>query len=139
MFARLQTREAGMSVEPVAWESFTWRSGADSYHFEIKDQGLIGTISTSGGRSFALTMVVWEALFDALKTNRKAKTKAEQNLPPRAGARWTEHESDELAAKFRSGRSIDDLAREHARTNWAIEGQLAKLGLWDRIERRRVA
>ena len=60
-------------------------------------------------------------------------------MPPRYGARWTQQETDELAAKFKSGRSIDDLAREHARTVWAIEGQLAKLGLWDRIERRSVA
>jgi hypothetical protein len=137
--ALVKTAEAVMSVEPVAWESFAWRSGADEYRFEIKDRGLIGSLSASGGRNFALPMVVWEALLDAIKTNRKAKAKSEMNLPPRAGARWTEHESDELAAKFRSGRSIDDLAREHARTTWAIEGQLAKLSLWDRIERRRVA
>jgi hypothetical protein len=128
-----------MSVEPLAWESFSWRSGAETYRFDIQDQGLIGSLNVSDGRRFALPVVVWEALFDAVKTNRKAKLKAEENLPPRYGARWTQQEGDELAAKFRSGRSIDDLAREHARTVWAIEGQLAKLGLWDRIERRSVA
>ena len=128
-----------MSVEPVAWESFAWRSGAEEYRFNIKDRGLIGHISVSDGRNFALPIVVWEALFDAVKINRKAKTKADVNLPARAGARWSETESDELAAKFKSGRSVDDLAREHAWTAWGIEGQLAKLGLWDRTERRRVA
>ena len=128
-----------MSVEPVAWGSFTWRSGADTYRFDIQDQGLIGRLSFANGRNFSLPMVVWEALFDTIKTNRKAKAKADTNLPPRAGARWTDSESDELAAKYRSGRSIDDLAREHARTVWAIETQLSKIGLWDRIERRRIA
>lgn len=127
-----------MSVESVAWASFSWQSGADRYRFDITDRGLIGNISAPNGRSLALPMVVWEALLDAVKTSRKSKSKIESNLPPRAGARWTEPESDELAAKFKSGRSIDDLAREHARTVWAIEGQLAKLGLWDRLERRRV-
>ena len=128
-----------MSEEPLVWESFTWKSGAETYRFDVRDKGLIGSLSVSDGRNFALPMAVWEAMLDAVKTNRRAKAKADENLPPRAGARWTETESDELAAKFRSGRSVDDLAREHARTVWAIEGQLAKLGLWDRIERRRVA
>lgn len=128
-----------MSNEQIAWQSFSWKSGAETYRFEIKDSGLIGCLSVSDGRSFGLPVIVWEALFDAVKTNRKAKAKSDVNLPPRYGARWTGHETDELAAKFKSGRSIDDLAREHARSVWGIEGQLAKLGLWDRIERRRVA
>jgi hypothetical protein len=128
-----------MSGEGLTWESFAWRSGAEDYRFEIKDSGLIGTVLVTDGRKFALPIVVWEAMFDAVKTNRKAKAKTEVNLPPRAGARWSDQESDELMVKFKSGRSVDDLAREHARSVWGIEGQLAKLGLWDRIERRRVA
>jgi hypothetical protein len=128
-----------MSAEPIVWESFAFKTGAEAYVFEVRDKGLIGALSVSDGRKFALPLVVWEALFDAVKTNRRAKLKAEENLPPRAGARWTGTEIDELEAKFRSGRSIEDLAREHARTVWAIEGQLAKMGLWDRLERRRVA
>ena len=127
-----------MSVESVAWDSFSWRSGAENYRFDIRDHGLIGVINVSDGRTFALPMVVWDAMFDAIKTTRKSKAKADTNAPARYGARWSEKESDELAAKFRSGRSIDDLAREHARTVWSIEGQLTKMGLWDRIERRRV-
>ena len=50
--------EEGMSVEPVAWESFAWRSGAEEYRFNIKDRGLIGHISVSDGRNFALPIVV---------------------------------------------------------------------------------
>ena len=127
-----------MSVEFVAWESFSWRSGAETYCFEVRDRGLIGRLSVSDGRAFALPLVVWEAMFDAIKTNRKAKAKVEANLPPRSGTRWTGSESDELSAKFKTGRSVDDLAREHGRTVWGIEGQLTKLGLWDRIERRAI-
>jgi hypothetical protein len=122
--------------EPVVWESFSWRSGAETYRFEVQDRGLIGRLAISDGRGFALPMIVWEAMLDAIKTSRKAKLKSEENLPPRAGTRWSERESDELAAKFRTGRSIDDLAREHARTSWAIREQLGKLGLWDRIGQR---
>lgn len=127
-----------MSVEPVSWETFVWRAGAETYRFELSDRGLIGRLSVSDGRTFALPAVAWEAMLTAVKENRKARSKVDSNLPARAGARWTETESDELAAKFRSGRSIEDLAREHARTAWGIEGQLAKLGLWDKVERRRV-
>ncbi|MEQ1718363.1 MAG: hypothetical protein ABL907_20670 [Hyphomicrobium sp.] len=128
-----------MPVDLVAWDRFEWRTGADRYQFEIQDQGLVGRLNLSDGRSYALPMVVWEAVFDAVKINRRAKQKSDSHLPKRAGARWSEAESDELAAKFRSGRSIDALAQEHARTNWSIEAQLGKLGLWDRIERRAVA
>lgn len=129
-------RDGQAPGEPVVWESFSWRSGAETYRFEVQDRGLIGRLAISDGRGFALPMIVWEAMLDAIKTSRKAKLKSEENLPQRAGARWSEHESDELAAKFRSGRSIDDLAREHARTNWAIRDQLGKLGLWDRVGQR---
>lgn len=125
-----------MCAEHVAWERMTWAAGAERYTFEVRDQGLIGELSVSDGRSFALPMVVWEAMLDAVKCHRKARGRSDANLPPRAGARWTAAESDEMAAKFLSGRSPADLAREHARTLYAIEGQLAKLGLWDRIERR---
>jgi hypothetical protein len=134
-----RSEEAEMSGEALTWESFAWRSGAEDYRFEIKDCGLIGTLSVSDGRKFALPVIVWEAMFEAVKTNKKAKAKAYVNLPERHGARWTDKESDELAIKFKTGRSVEDLAREHARSVWGIEGQLAKLGLWDRIERRRVA
>ena len=128
-----------MTDEGVTWDKFQWRVGAETYAYEITDRGLIGRLSVSDGRNFALPVVVWEALLDAVKTNRNAKLKAETNLPPRAGARWTETESDEIAAKLRSGRSVSELAQEHGRTTWAIEGQLAKIGLWDRIERRPTA
>jgi hypothetical protein len=123
----------------VSWETFVWRTGADTYRFELSDRGMIGRLSVSDGRTLALPTVAWEAMLTAVKENRKARSKVDANLPARAGARWTGTESDELAAKFSSGRSIDDLAQEHARTAWGIEGQLAKLGLWDKAERRRVA
>lgn len=131
--------EAEMTDEAATWDKFQWRVGAETYAYEITDRGLIGRLTVSDGRKFALPVVVWEALLDAVKTNRNAKLKAETNLPPRAGARWTETESDEIAAKFRSGRSVSELAQEHGRTAWAMETQLAKLGLWDRIERRPAA
>ena len=132
------TSREPVSREPVSWERFEWHAGAERYSFEVRDRGLIGRIEVSDGRQFALPMVVWEAMLDAVKSHRKSRARTDANLPPRAGARWNVQECDELAAKFRSGRSVSDLAREHSRTMWAIEGQLAKLGLWDKIERRPV-
>jgi hypothetical protein len=67
---------------------------------------------------------------------RKTKTRQEQAFPPRSGARWYEGEAGELASAFRAGRSIRQLARAHNRTELAVEAQLERLGLWDRVERR---
>ncbi|HEX5957481.1 MAG TPA: hypothetical protein VFY92_02345, partial [Hyphomicrobiaceae bacterium] len=50
--------------------------------------------------------------------------------------RWYDGEAGELAAGFRAGRSITELARVHNRSNYAIELQLERLGLWDRAAHR---
>lgn len=121
-------------MSEVRWESYEWVAGAERYRFDVLDSGLIGRVSVSDGRAFALPMVAWEAMLEAIKVERKARVRNEANLPARAGARWTSAESSELAAKFRSGRSITDLAREHARTSISIEHQLEKLGLWTRTQ-----
>lgn len=120
----------------VRWESYEWVAGAERYRFDILDHGLIGRVSVCDGRSFALPMVAWQAMLEAIKVERKARQRSDANLPARAGARWTQTESDELTAKFRSGRSIADLAREHARTSVSIEHQLERLGLWTRTDYR---
>jgi hypothetical protein len=67
---------------------------------------------------------------------RKTKTRQERAFPPRSGVRWYEGEAGELAAAFRAGRSIGQLARAHNRTQFAVEAQLERLGLWDRVVRR---
>jgi hypothetical protein len=81
-------------------------------------------------------VVAWEGLLDALGAARKTKVRQERAFPPRSGARWYEGEAGELAAAFRAGRSIGQLARAHNRTEFAVEAQLERLGLWDREQRR---
>jgi len=81
-------------------------------------------------------MVAWEGLLDALAAQRKTRTRAEAKFPARSGARWYDGETGELAAAFRGGRSIRQLARAHNRTELAVEAELDRQGLWDRIERR---
>lgn len=125
-----------MQSERVAWQSFSWVAGVERYCFDIEDKGLIGRLSVSDGRAFALPVVVWEAMLEAVKINRGARSKAEANLPARAGAAWSATETEALKHRFASGRSIAELSREHGRSVFAVEDQLAKLGLWDRIERR---
>jgi hypothetical protein len=84
-------------------------------------------------------MVTWEGLLDALAAARKTKARAERNLPSRTGARWSEVETQELAKTFKAGGSIAQLARVHNRTQFAVEAQLERQGLWDRVERRPTA
>jgi hypothetical protein len=57
-------------------------------------------------------------------------------MPSRTGARWSDAEAQELAKTFTAGGSIAQLARVHNRTQFAVEAQLERQGLWDRAERR---
>jgi hypothetical protein len=81
-------------------------------------------------------MVAWEGLLDALSAQRKTRTRGESRFPARSGARWYEGEAGDVAAAFKAGRSIRQLARAHSRSELAIEAELDRQGLWDRTERR---
>lgn len=131
-----------MSRDPLVWESFEWRGGADRYRFEIAEGGLFGTLSaflaadgtaSDGTRRLTLPLIAWEGLIEALKTNKGARSKPlSTGLPARAGARWSDSEISQLQSAFAAGRKIPDIARDHARTAFAVEEQLSKLGLWMR-------
>lgn len=113
----------------IAWEQFGWTSGGDRYSFTIVDNGLYGTLQASGRPDVTLPMVAWEGMLEAVRANRKAKSKEHAALPPRAGALWSAAESDQLAAAYQSGASVEKLALTHSRTRGAVERQLEKLGL----------
>ena len=119
----------------MVWERVEWRQGDGRYVFEVAQGGLYGTITAPQGRALTLPIVAWEGLLDALAAARKSKQRSERNMPARTGARWSEAETAELAKTFKSGGSIGQLARIHNRTQYAIEAQLERLGLWDRAAR----
>lgn len=126
-------------MEPMVWERFEWRCGADTFRFEIEEGGLYGRITAQFGgsedkaRSTVLPMVAWEGLLDSIKTNRSTRSRKPQSAQPlRAGARWSESEIAELEDRFRAKRSIAEIAEAHARTTAAIEQQLEKMGWWMR-------
>jgi hypothetical protein len=81
-------------------------------------------------------MVAWEGLLDALAAARKTRTRTERGFPARSGARWYEGEITELVAAFKAGRTIPQLAHAHNRSEFAVEAQLHRMGLWDRVARR---
>jgi hypothetical protein len=128
--------EAAMSDERLTWECVEWRQGDGRYRFEVERGGLLATLTAPHGGRLTLPMVAWEGLLDALGAARKTRTRQERAFPPRSGARWYEGEAGELASAFRAGRSIAQLARAHNRSEFAVEAQLERLGLWDRVERR---
>jgi hypothetical protein len=125
--------------EPMVWDRVEWRQGDGRYVFEVAQGGLHATLASPHGTKLTLPMVAWEGLLDALAAARKTKTRAERNLPARTGARWSEAETQELAKAFKAGGSIAQLARVHNRTQFAVEAQLERQGLWDRVERRPTA
>jgi hypothetical protein len=129
---------SGPAHEPMVWERVEWRQGDGSYVFEVAQGGLFGTITAPQGRALTLPIVAWESLIDAIAAARKSKQRAERNLPARTGARWSETETAELGKAFKSGGSIGQLAKIHNRTQYAIEAQLERLGLWDRAARQPV-
>lgn len=126
----------GEAPEPLVWERVTWRQGDGRYVFEVEEGGLHAKLSSPHGTSLTLPMVAWEGLLDAIAGARKARSRNERAFPARSGARWYDGEADELAAGFRAGRTIAQLARAHNRSEYAIELQLDRLGLWDRIAHR---
>jgi hypothetical protein len=122
--------------EPLVWERVTWRQGDGVYSFEIAEGGLLATLKSPHDKSFTLPMIAWEGLLDALAGARKTRTRGERGFPARSGARWYEGEAGELGAAFKSGRTIPQLARAHNRSEFAVEAQLDRMGLWDRVARR---
>ena len=126
----------GEAPEPLVWERVTWRQGDGRYVFEVEEGGLHGKLSSPHGTSLTLPMVAWEGLLDAITGARKARSRNERAFPARSGARWYDGEADELAAGFKVGRTIAQLARIHSRSEYGIELQLERLGLWDRIAHR---
>jgi hypothetical protein len=131
-------QQHGEAQEPLVWERVTWRQGDGRYVFEIDQGGLHAKLSSPHGTSLTLPMIAWEGLLDAVMGARKARTRNERAFPARSGARWYDGEAGELAAAFRAGRSISQLARAHNRSEQAVEAELNRLGLWDRIARRAI-
>jgi hypothetical protein len=121
--------------EPLVWERVTWRQGDGRYSFEVAEGGLLATLKSPHGASLTLPMVAWEGLLDALIGARRTRTRSERGFPARSGARWYEGEAGELAAAFKGGRTITQLARAHNRSEFAVEAQLDRMGLWDRVAR----
>ena len=121
--------------EPLIWDLVEWRQGDGRYRFEVAQGGLHATLTSPNGQSLTLPMVAWDGLLDALTASRKTKARVPQNLPPRAGARWSAKEIEQLTAAYNAGATVDGLALAHNRTGMAIEAQLAAQGLWDRTMR----
>ena len=128
----------GEAQEPLTWERVVFRQGDGRYVFEVEEGGLHAKLTSPHGTSLTLPMVAWEGLLDALMGARKARNRNERGFPARSGARWYDGEAGELAAGFRAGRPISQLARAHNRSEYAIEAELDRLGLWDRIARRAI-
>jgi hypothetical protein len=124
------------SQEPVSWDRVEWRQGDGRYTFQLASGGLLATLTAPHGAKLTLPMVAWEGLLDALAAQRKTRTRTESKFPARSGARWYDGETGDLAAAFKAGRSIRQLAGAHSRSEQAVEAELARQGLWDRVERR---
>jgi len=133
-----QRFDQGQGQEPLAWERVTWRQGDGRYVFEVAEGGLHASLSSPHGTSLTLPMVAWEGLLDALAGARKTRARGERGFPVRSGVRWYEGEAGELLAGFNAGRTIPQLARAHNRSEFAVEAQLDRMGLWDRVARRAV-
>ena len=128
-----QDFRASQLHEPLVWERVTWRQGDGRYSFEVAEGGLLATLRSPHGASLTLPVIAWEGLLDALAGARKTRTRGERGFPARSGARWYEGEAGELAAAFKGGRTIPQLARVHNRSEFAVEAQLDRMGLWDRM------
>jgi hypothetical protein len=110
----------GEPPEPLTWERVVFRQGDGRYVFEVEEGGLHAKLTSPHGTSLTLPMAAWDGLLDALTGARKARARNERGFPARSGARWYDGEAGELAAGFRAGRSVSQLARAHNRSEYAI-------------------
>jgi hypothetical protein len=60
---------------------------------------------------------------EATRARRRA------NLPGNIGQPWTQAEEQQLAAAFKAGQALSEIASRHGRTLTAIEARLERLGL----------
>lgn len=125
----------GAHQEPVVWQLVEWRQGDGRYRFEVQQGGLHATLTTPHGGSLTAPMVGWYGLIDALAASRKTRERSERAMPPRSNARWSREELGDLLAAYRTGATIRTLAQAHNRSEQAIEAQLSREGLWDRLRR----
>ena len=70
------------------------------------------------------------ALFAATQALEKAESfeRRRQQLPPKAGAPWSEDEDRRLLASFDAGRGLVELAAAHERTQTGVRARLVKYG-----------
>lgn len=70
------------------------------------------------------------ALFAATQALEKAESfeRRRQQLPPKAGAPWSEDEDRKLLASFDAGRGLVELAAAHERTQTGVRARLVKYG-----------
>jgi len=68
------------------------------------------------------------ALFAATQALERAESceRRPQQLPPKAGAPWTEDEERRLLASFGAGRGLVEIARAHERTQAGLRARLVK-------------
>jgi hypothetical protein len=64
-----------------------------------------------------------------------ARAQRRAQLPDNVGQAWTIDEESRLVGEFKSGESVEAIARKHGRTLRAIEARLEKLGLITAEER----
>ncbi len=114
-------------MDGLSWGRFEWRVGSGSYGFEIDCDGLNATFRPARAPAVTLPFAAWAGLIDAVGMCRSSETRT--NARTRAGTGWTAGETAELTRGFAAGRSVAELARKHARSRWAVEGQLIKMGL----------
>jgi len=70
------------------------------------------------------------ALFAATHALEKVESfeRRRQQLPPKAGAPWTEDEERRLLASFDAGRGLVEIARAHERSQTGVRARLVKYG-----------
>lgn len=73
---------------------------------------------------------VVRALYAAVRLLEQSeeRQRRESRLPANAGRPWTQDEDKQLVERFDASTSINDLARQHNRTQGAIQARLHKLG-----------
>ena len=76
---------------------------------------------------------VIRALFFALRAleSKQGNKQPKRDLAENAGAPWAASEDESLCKRFDAGAGVNEIAREHGRTEGAIRARLVRLGKID--------
>lgn len=119
-------------MEIVFRKTVEWSVNGRDFCFVADDQ--VGELRTPDGEIITLRMEEWRSIADSIGQSSAPKPRPKMDRiassdAPNIGQRWSRELDERLASLWRSGASVDELARQFGRNKGGISSRLVRLGL----------